>query len=62
MSEKRPGDSPQKTLPDPAGEAPPGPGESGRTAGERAGELRVERLTKDDGRSLIAYWSERPPR
>jgi hypothetical protein len=29
---------------------------------ERAGELIVERLRKDDGRTLIAYWRERPKR
>jgi hypothetical protein len=31
-------------------------------AEEHAGELTVERLRKDDGRALIAYWRERPER
>jgi len=29
--------------------------------GERVGELTVQRMVKDDGRALIAYWHS-PPR
>jgi hypothetical protein len=36
--------------------------EDGNDEQELAGELIVERLRKDDGRPLIAYWHKRPER